>query len=172
MDSTRKALVHAQPPWWVQICHLAWIGLRFFWGTLIVGLLVNIIATLVFLSQGTNLQTLFIGRMLDWGGRHLLVIVLIMVAVLMFTVLAWVGSRQKALYAPQKLHEAPLVQAHAISKRNGIIYRAGLSGVTTVTCLAGTIDLKLTDYPGGLSDHWSSCRYLSSYVWSTKQHIE
>src|SRR6266536_3320556 len=125
MDSINKALIHAQPPWWIQICHLAWIVLRFFWGTLIVGLLINVIATLVFLSQGTNLQTLFIGRILDWGSRHLLVIVLITVVLLAITALTWVGSRQIALYAPQKLQSASVEQAHAISRRDGIIYRAG-----------------------------------------------
>ena len=125
MDFKNKDLEHLQLPWWVHSCHTAWVVLRFFWGTIFVGLLINVFASVVFLSQGTNLQTLFIGHMLDWGGKHSLILIWVTITMLVFTALVWVGSRQKVSHLPQLVLATPPQHTHNVLRRDGLIYRAG-----------------------------------------------
>ena len=125
MDSLNEALFHHPLPWWVRPCHLAWVILRFFWGTIMVGVLINVVVSLIFLSQGTNLQTLFIGHMLDWMRQHTLLIASLFVVMVTLTILALAGSRQKASYMHQVVFTKPLEQMHIMPWRGGIIRRAG-----------------------------------------------
>ena len=125
MDFKNKGLEHQQLPWWVHSCHIAWVILSFFWGTIFVGFLINLFASVIFLSQGTNLQTLYIGHVFDWGSKHTLILILVTAIMLVFTTLVWSGSRQKVTRTSKFVFAIPAEQTHVVLKRDGLIYRAG-----------------------------------------------
>src|SRR6266446_6468381 len=128
MNSTTEALVHHKLPWWVHPCRTAWVILRFFWGTVVVGLLLDGLASLIFVNQSTNLQTLLIGHILNLVSQHILLIVLLSAVMVTLTILAWIGSRQEASHIPQIVFATPAEGSHVITQRGGLIYRAGYKG--------------------------------------------
>jgi ABC-type Fe3+ transport system permease subunit len=81
-------------PWWVRWCRWLWRALLFFWTTIIVGLLVGIFSTVLFLAKGTDLHTLIVGEILDWVQRYLILSLVALLLLIMLTVLTWLVVRR------------------------------------------------------------------------------
>jgi len=79
-------------PWWKRPCDVGWIVLRSFWMMIILAMIPNAIVALVFLSQKTPLQSLYLWSVLDWMQNHLLIIGFIILVLVGVTGLTWFGS--------------------------------------------------------------------------------
>src|SRR5258706_3165739 len=79
---------------WVRLCRGLWRILRYFWGTIALGLLLNIAASLLALSRNTDPHTLYIWPVVDWTQQHLLLSGLVVLGLIAVTSFAWIGNRQ------------------------------------------------------------------------------
>src|SRR6266700_3531343 len=99
-------------PWWKRLCRVGWIMLRSFWGTIVLGLALNVLVSLAFLSRGTSLQSLYFWPVLDWMQHNLFSTSLIIFVSIGLTGLTWFGSRQGEMVPREQ------VQARAPTKHN------------------------------------------------------
>src|SRR5262249_39997267 len=90
-------------PWWRRLCRDGWKMLRIFWGTIVLGLLLNALISFAFLSRGTSLQTLYFWPLLDWMQQHLFLTGLSILVLLGVTGLTWYGSRNKQTVTRQPI---------------------------------------------------------------------
>src|SRR5207302_569024 len=75
-------------------CRIGWIVLRFFWGTIVLGLLLNALVSLAFLSRGAALQSLYFWPILDWMQHKPFPTGLLIFVLVGLTELTWLGSHQ------------------------------------------------------------------------------
>ena len=81
------------PRWWVRLCQWLWNQRGFIWGTLIVGIVINVIAAL--LTARTSIFTgTLLGATLQWTGEHLLLAVFISLSLLLLTLLVGAVSHR------------------------------------------------------------------------------
>ena len=81
------------PRWWVRLCQWLWNQRGFIWGTLIVGIVINVIAAL--LTARTSIFTgTLLGATLQWIGEHLLLAVFISLSLLLLTLLVGAVSHR------------------------------------------------------------------------------
>ncbi len=93
--------------WWIHPVRWLWLALRFLWGTIILGILVGILPTVLFLTRRTDPHTLIIGVVLDWVGHYWVLSLVVSLLLLALTVLTWVLVR--------RLDDAPALQHRAIA---------------------------------------------------------
>jgi type VI protein secretion system component VasK len=79
-------------PWWSRLCRVGWIALRFFWVTIVFGVVLGALVSWFF-SKATPLQSLNLWPILDWMQHHLFLTVITIVVLLGLTWLMWYGSR-------------------------------------------------------------------------------
>ncbi len=92
-------------PWWGRICRAGWNVVLSFWGVIVVAMVPSAIVAMVFLSQKTSLQSLYLWSVLDWMQHHLLLIGLIMLVLIGLTGLFWFGSRERTVTPRRVLSE-------------------------------------------------------------------
>src|SRR5260370_18734562 len=76
--------------WRVRACRASLKVLLFVWGTLIVGVLVNVVSSWV-IAKNFELG----GTPLGWGVDHLWVMLLLLFLLIVLTLLSWLGSHEK-----------------------------------------------------------------------------
>src|SRR5438132_10956711 len=93
--------------WWIHPLRWLWLALRFLWGTIILGILVGILPTVLFLTRRTDLRTLIIGVVLDWVGHYWVLSLVVSLLLLALTVVTCV--------LVSRLDEASAFQHRAIA---------------------------------------------------------
>ncbi len=88
--------------WRVRVCRAGWKVLLYVWGTLIVGMLVNIVSSWV-IAKNFDLG----GTPLGWGMDHLWAMLLLLFLLIVLTLLSWLGS-----------HEVLLEPLHPLSQQS------------------------------------------------------
>src|SRR5437588_9454955 len=107
-------------PWWSRPCRIGWIVLRFFWATIVLGAVLNVLGALVSWAFNTKtpLQSLNLWPILDWMQHNLFLAVLTILVLLGLTWLTWYGSshgetvprEQTPARAPTEQNRAALLQ--------------------------------------------------------------
>jgi hypothetical protein len=94
MASSGRPQPTASPSsWWSRPCRVGWNVLRFFWMMIVLAMIPSAIVAMVFLSQKTSLQSLYLWPVLDWMQNHLFVIGFSILVLVGVTGLTWFGSR-------------------------------------------------------------------------------
>jgi hypothetical protein len=81
--------------WWRRPCQIGWIGSRFFWGTIVLGLALNISVSLAFFNRGASLHSLYFWPVVSYIQDNIFLVVFIFCVLLGLTVVIWSGSRTK-----------------------------------------------------------------------------
>ncbi len=80
--------------WWTRPVRVLWLALRFFWGTIILGVLIGIISAVLFLPRGTDPHTLITGVIVDWVGQHWVISLVVSLLFVALTALTWLVIRR------------------------------------------------------------------------------
>ena len=90
---------------WLQFCQTISPVLKFIWGAIVFGLVINIGSTYL-TTKGFNLQ----GTPLEWMIQHLVIMLLCAVGLLILTIIVWNENRKSPASALQKTLRQPTEQ--------------------------------------------------------------
>ena len=118
--------------WRVQVCRWLWRMLRWVWSTLVVAILVGVVVNLVTASTNTSFSSLYLTRLVT---TYRLPVSLGFALLLLFTLLAWLGSREERALPMPSLSKQN--RSHML-RRLHLLYEQILS-----QSLQGTVQIEL-----------------------------
>lgn len=115
-DSTKAS------KWWWRPCKIGWIGLRFFWGTIVLGLALNISVSLAFFNRGVSLHSLYFWPVVSFFQDNLFLIGFIFFVLIGLTVVIWFGSRPEGSVPREPIS----LKVPAMRDRTNLLQQLGL----------------------------------------------
>src|SRR5438270_1009610 len=91
--STENTSTQGPPDWFVRACKWLWKKRGFFWGTISLGIALNVIASLLFIRWPLSTNKNLDGTLIQWFIQNPIVILVVGVFLLLLMYIIYLGSR-------------------------------------------------------------------------------
>ena len=91
--STENTSIQGPPDWFVRACKWLWKKRGFFWGTISLGIALNVIASLLFIRWPLSTNNNLNGTLIQWFIQNPIVILVVGVFLFLLMYIIYLGSR-------------------------------------------------------------------------------